>query len=913
MTVEELEIIVKANISDVKPKIKELVREVKKAITETTEPMKKISQESKNIANSMTPSVNQIKKNMDNIKNEVKHGIEETRKIIVHNATGMLRDFDFSGKFDSLNVEELKSKMAEVETEIGKLKESMTTVDESGAMGIVSISGTEEEEKKLEELKAMHNELYQELSNRETKVSIDTVEAKSELDELNSLLDTFTKEEIEFNPSFDLLPVREQIKSIMSDISKLIPPINTFGKAFKNALNDNNSLLGMTKQKIIEFGTGIGYASSLVKNKLGEIKEGFSDVGSNIKSKLEPVTSILNKIGITGKQAFDDLKNRVGEMGSKFEKPISGIKKLISHFPKLKNESDKVKNSGKNIGNTFSKGFAKGIASLKKFALSLIGIQSIWRGVTKAASAYLSYDEELNKSFQNDWNALSSLLAPALELIASLFSKVTSYAAAFVQALTGIDLVARANAKALDKQAKSTKNASKESQSLSGIDDLNNMTTSDSSGGSGIAFEPITVEPVDSGIFDGVFAGLEKIKKIILELFEPFKSAWNNYGQGLIDSFMSGLTQIGELGVSVFTSIFEVWTNGTGEEIVGNFLILYTNLFDIVGQVAEAMTNAWNTGNVGQSIIQSIANIFVTIQGFALSIMDSLKKWTMSEHFQEMLNTVFGIIKDLVGYVETFAGWILEMYNKYLKPVIDDKLLPAIDSIIIAIGDIWKACKPVIDFIVSYIGTVLEPVIQGVCGFIGGIIEAIQGIADFVSGVFTGNWKKAWNGIKSIFKGVWDSISSIVKTPINMVLSGVEFLVNKLIDGFNSFKKALNNIGFDIPDWIPVIGGQKWGFNLQMSEQVKLPRLATGNVAKSPIVAEFGEYPGANTNPEITSPVSIMADTFRNVLSEFAEVLGGTRIDKLSIDVMGENFFDDFIEYINDLKRRKGVNVFTEV
>lgn len=77
--------------------------------------------------------------------------------------------------------------------------------------------------------------------------------------------------------------------------------------------------------------------------------------------------------------------------------------------------------------------------------------------LTKSVNAYMSFDSELQDSITNSYNMLGALLAPAIEYVAQLFAMATNYIAQFASALTGIDLVARANAKALDTQAKATK------------------------------------------------------------------------------------------------------------------------------------------------------------------------------------------------------------------------------------------------------------------------------------------------------------------------------------------------------------------------------------------------------------------------------------------------------------------------
>ncbi len=699
--------------------------------------------------------------------------------------------------------------------------------------------------------------------------------------------------------NFDYLPIGEELKTIGMQIAQLMPQLKAFGDEAKKIFTEQDRLIPQIIQKFKEFGIGISYIKDQVsqsfnplKTKLGELKEKFS-----------PIIMIFSNIKKVAKNSITQISSNFKELANSTNNPIGKINSLIKRIKDTGDEADKTKKKGKTFGTDFGKSLEKGISSIKKFALSLLSVRSAFSLVSKAAQSYLSFDTSLNDSLQNSWNTLGSLLAPVLEYVVGLFSKLTSAVALLVKSLTGIDLVAKANAKSLDKQSKSAKNAS---QSLSGIDDIDTLSTGSGSGSENtpaITTEDIDISPLEA------FAN--RVREIFSTLFEPFREAWESVGTDVFDSMMNMFNSLGELCSTVFSSFVEVWTNGTGIEIITNALLSWQQLFDIVDAVASAIKRAWDNNNSGTQIIQHIADIFKDIQKFALDIGNSLLKWVVSEDFQVALEKVFGFINDLVGYVHDFADWLLTMYEAYLKPVIDDKLLPAISDIVNAVGDVWNAVKPVIDFVIQYIGAILEPVIQGLCDHIGGIIDVIRGIAQFISGVFTGDWKKAWEGIKTTFSGIWNSLSSLITTPINMILSGIEFLINKIISGFNSLKKSLNKISFDIPDWIPVIGGKKWGFNLKLSDEITLPRLKSGQVAYEEQEVIIGEYANARTNPEIVSPISMMADTFRNVLREFD--FGGTRIDTLKIDVAGDNFYDGAIDYINEKSIRKGVSVIKEV
>lgn len=790
-----------------------------------------------------------VRAKIEEARKDIKNVAKETKKM-VNSVSNNMKNLNESGQLESF-----KQELKQCKEEIKKVKVNDGNWNITYTLG----ADTSEFDKAMDEAQKKYEQQLKE--TQELQASIPS----------RNLIDDSQKS-IPISPlqenlnNFNYLPIKDEIKTIAMQIAQLIPQIKTFGVEAKKVFTEQDRLIPQVAQKI------------------------------------SPIGSIFSNVGKVAKNSVIQASANFKELANSTNNPIGKINNLIKKIRGTGDEAQKTKRKSKGMGSDFGKGLEKGINSIKKFTLSLLSVRSAFSMISRAAQSYLSFDTQLNDSLQNSWNTLGSLLAPILEYVVGLFSKLTSAVAMFVKALTGVDLVAKANAKALDKQSKSAK---KTSQSLSGIDDIDTLSTNS---GGGDEPQTISTEEVD---ISPLMEFANKVQEIFSKLFEPFKEAWENVGTDVFDSMMNMFNSVGELSNTVFSSFEEVWTNGTGTEIIQNYLLMYQQLFDIIDAVAGAIDRAWSKNDNGTKIIQHIADIFKDIQKFTLDIGDSLKKWVISEDFQIMLEKVFGVVEDLFGYAKDFADWILKMYETYLKPVIDDKLLPAITSIITAITDIWNTVKPVIDFVIGYIGAVLEPVIQGLCGFIGGIIDVIKGIADFISGVFTGDWRKAWDGIKLIFKGIWDAIASIINTPINMILSAIEFLVNKIIDAFNSFKKAINKISFDIPDWIPVIGGKKWGFNLKMSDQVSLPRLATGNVAYEPTTAIFGEYANARTNPEITSPVSILKDSFRSVLSEFD--FGGTRVERIVVNVAGENFYDDTIDYINEKSTRKGVSVIKEV
>lgn len=560
--------------------------------------------------------------------------------------------------------------------------------------------------------------------------------------------------------------IKKITDEVKSAVAKSVEPMKNLTTQAKDMASKSASSVSQMKAQMKRYSNSIQETAKqqdYLRTKIEDLKDllakadmGF-EVGDTMKieADIERLENRLRKLQSQG-------QNTGKEISSAFDKIKAKIKSAGTHIASLGSKFKATLSSSKGLGKSFTSTFNNGIKSIKRFAMGLLSVRTAVSMVSKAMQSYLSYDTQLSNSIQNCWNVLGSLLAPILEFVISLFSKAVSYVNAFVEALTGINLVARANKKALDSQAKSTK---KLSDTQSSLDEFHTVSTDT---GSGNDNKPITVEPVDMDKLDFLFDWIDKAKKLLATLFDPIKEAWDNKGKAFIDSLKNAFEGIKSLGIAVFSSIFEVWTNGTGQKIVENILEMWTNVFNIVGALSQALANAWNNAGNGTAIIQAIADIFIGIQDIVNSIANSLLNWVMSDNFQSALNVVLGILADLFGYAQEIMAWVVTMYETYLAPVVD-KVLDCISRIIIAIGSVWEFLKPIIDTIIDVIMNVLEPVIDGLCGIIGGIIDALSGVMDFITGVFTGDWSKAWEGLKTFLGGIIDAVASLFTGLFNTI------------------------------------------------------------------------------------------------------------------------------------------------
>ena len=134
------------------------------------------------------------------------------------------------------------------------------------------------------------------------------------------------------------------------------------------------------------------------------------------------------------------------------------------------------------------------------------------------------------------------------------------------------------------------------------------------------------------------------------------------------------------------------------------------------------------------------------------------------------------------------------------------------------------------------IGNILNVFFANFSNYYNAFKQILSGITDFLKGVFTGDWELAWTGIKNIFGGIFNGLLAIAKAPLN----GIIGLLNILLDGVNFLIKGLNKIKFDVPKWVPGIGGKTLGFNIKTLG--KIPYMADGGTLLNgaAIVAEAG-------------------------------------------------------------------------
>lgn len=219
--------------------------------------------------------------------------------------------------------------------------------------------------------------------------------------------------------------------------------------------------------------------------------------------------------------------------------------------------------------------------------------------------------------------------------------------------------------------------------------------------------------------------------------------------------------------------------------------------------------------------------------------------------------------------------------------------------------DIFNSLKAIWNKAVQWFTEKFPGLTSSITEYVDGIKRIFTGVIDFVKGVFSGDWEKAWNGVKKIFSGVWSSLSAVIKAPINLIIDLINNFIGGIENKLNSLIDCINNLSFDIPDWVPGIGGDHIGFSLGYIDIPDIPHLATGTV----VPANYGEFAailGDNKREaEVVSPLSTMKQAMIEALAEVG-LAGGNNDSDIVINIDGKEVFRAVRKQNDSHKRTHG-------
>lgn len=317
---------------------------------------------------------------------------------------------------------------------------------------------------------------------------------------------------------------------------------------------------------------------------------------------------------------------------------------------------------------------------------------------------------------------------------------------------------------------------------------------------------------------------LEDIRGIVVNVFgETGGQVFDVFTgklQGVAD-FVTGLFSEGGVAAAL-APLQTAITNLFGENAGAAFGGVVTILQSIMGVVGQIVTFA--TGTV-KPIIQ---DVFTFITGTVLPII--------LQTFTAAAPTIASIISNLGSAVMT-GMQIIGSAIQAAMPIIQ-----GIITVIMTIGSV----------VVPALLAGFEAFSAGISAVMSAIQGIFQGLITFITGVFSGSWSQAWEGIKQIFGSAFDGLVALCKAPLNAVIA----IINKAISG-------INGLGLTIPEWVPILGGKSFSINIPT-----LPMLARGGFTDGVSIA--GE---AGTEAVISFQRGVRSDNI-NTWTQAGRMLG---------------------------------------
>lgn len=444
-------------------------------------------------------------------------------------------------------------------------------------------------------------------------------------------------------------------------------------------------------------------------------------------------------------------------------------------------------------------------------------------------------------------------------------------------------------------------------------------------------------------IFADIWSGLEResieLAQILGGVFSDIKSLSEPLKAYFINDFtplmQTAFSTLGKIGIGLFDSFNKVFSdiwNVAVFPILQNFLTVGLPL------MADFGTQTWSTLGV---LFDNIKEIFDTLwNGVAQPVLNALKTlwcdtWqSISDFWNEWGQPIFDGINE---GITTTKNVFLNLWETVLKPVLDklmdvadsvwtehlkpllDEFLDFVGTLITSVLSIYnKAIAPVVNWLVSILGPIVSSVLGKIIKTVGNvisniidavknIISALKGVVLFIAGVFTGDWKKAWQGVKKIFKGVWDALVDIAKTPINLIIGLINGLTGAVEDALNWIIDGINELSFTTPDWLPGdLGGQTFGFDLSQIDIPEIPKLAQGAVIppNSEFLAVLGDQ---KRGTNIEAPLDTITQAVLQALVSYGGAGGNQKISvTIPLTLNGRTITQIVIDDINDYIKRNG-------
>lgn len=434
------------------------------------------------------------------------------------------------------------------------------------------------------------------------------------------------------------------------------------------------------------------------------------------------------------------------------------------------------------------------------------------------------------------------------------------------------------------------------------------------------------VKPIFSGMFSDMTSAAEPIR----EWFENDFPGFAETAESAFSSALSGVAGTVSVVLSDLWTILTSFASTFSSAIFPVFASLSTELiktFSAVFSVLQGLfTRVWKEGILPflQNLSKYWNDVWQSLKAVwdahGQPIFDGIR--TAVQKVGEFLKTTWEtLIKPIWDQFMANIDWL---WTNHLKPLWDrilefvaslvENALIIFNNVIMPIVEkVADYLYPQIVFVVNLIQNIVAVAAGVIADVINSIIQVLEGVIDFLTGVFTLNWEQAFEGLEKITHGFLNGFIGLAEGAVNLIISLVNGLVRAVCAGINAVISALNSLlSFDIPDWVPIFGGKSWSINLPSVSapqipKLTIPRLATGAVIppNKEFLAVLGDQ---KEGTNIEAPLETIKQAFREALAESG---GSSRQMTVVLQVGRRELGRTIVELGREEEQRVGMRVRT--
>ena len=407
----------------------------------------------------------------------------------------------------------------------------------------------------------------------------------------------------------------------------------------------------------------------------------------------------------------------------------------------------------------------------------------------------------------------------------------------------------------------------------------------------------------------------------------------------IITNFGVALSRIatafqGEEAKQVTAAIIQMFASG----FMGVTLLAGKLGADILGMILNPITeNADGFKEALEQTMEPLSTVLTTLAESFSTIWANVNAM-YEQHVAPMFESFTTGISEIVGA-------LLDGYNTYIAPVLDKlatkfslvwsgTIQPLLDNFVGLFGDVadliksawenvfqpllaWAAEKimPAVSPVLEGLGNLVLTVFTGIGQTLDIFITAARGVIQFLTEGFSGDWSGAWEAVQTTFKTIWEKMPDFIKTPIRTIIGFINKMISGIEGGINAVITGINGLSFDVPDWVPEIGGESFGFSLSEISLPRIPELAKGGIVSKATLAMVGE-----DGSEAVIPLERNTGWLSRIAGNIVDEMGNVRLDimpdiaqfqhkKMRVDVPAQTqkIQESVGQFMEEVKRQNGL------